>query len=99
MDALKSSMTTNPVGAAVMVGLVFALITSAAIYINKPKYAMADDSTTSKPKYNKSVVSSVVLLVGVGLGAATFYGIKAMGGPAAATMGFRFAMESCGCGY
>lgn len=96
MDAIKTSMSGNPVAAAVVIGLIAVAIASAAIHVGKPKWAMALDSTTSAPKYNKKAVSAVLFLVGILFGAASFYGIKAM---TPMSMGFRFAMESCGCGY
>ena len=96
MDALKTSMAGNPIAAAATIGLIFALIVSASAYVAKPKWAMAADSTTSAPKFNKKAISSVVLLVGVIIGAVSYYAIKAM---SPMPMGFRFAMESCGCGY
>ncbi len=91
MDALQN----NPVLAAAVAGLVGALFITGLIMGFKPNFAMADDSTETTPKYKAGVVSSAAICGGLFAAFAVYYKLK----PSPMTAGFRFAMESCGCGY
>ncbi len=93
MDQLQN----NPAYAGGVFFVVIAAIAAIVIYATKPEYAMADDSTLDAPKFKPAVMAGMPLGLGALFGVVVYFVMeKRKGGMAA---GFRFAMESCGCGY